>query len=341
MNLRRAVLVGIVLASAAAAAPAGAAEYKVVARGALGGEGRWDLLAVDEAARRLYVSRTTRVMVVDADTLKPVGEVADTLGVHGIAIAHDLGRGYTSNGRAGTSTIFDLKTLRRIGEVKTGQNPDMILYDRPTRRVFVFNARSADVTVIEAGSGKVKATIALGGAPELAVSDGKGLVFVNLEDTSEVVAIDARRLAVKARWPLAPCKEPTGLALDDEHRRLLATCANELMAVVDADTGRVVATAPIGKGPDGVVFDAERQLAFVSNDEGTVTIVREVSPEEFKVVQTVQTAPGAKTIALDPLKHRLYLVAAKFSVPPAATANAPAPRPQPLPDTVEVIALGR
>jgi DNA-binding beta-propeller fold protein YncE len=155
------------------------------------------------------------------------------------------------------------------------------------------------------------------------------------------VAIDAKKLAVKARWPLAPCEEPTGLALDGEHRRLLATCANKLMAVVDADTGRVVATAPIGEGPDGVVFDAERQLAFVSNDEGTVTIVREVSPEEFKVVQTVETAPGAKTIALDALKHRLYLVAAKFGVPPAAAANTPAPRPQPLPDTVEVIALGR
>jgi DNA-binding beta-propeller fold protein YncE len=339
MNLRRAGLVGIVLAASALSARA--AEYKIVARAALGGAGRWDLLAVDEAARRLYISRSTRVMVVDADTLKRVGEVPDTSGVHGIAIAHDLGRGFTSDGRTATSTIFDLKTLRRIGEVKTGQNPDMILYDPATRRVFVFNARSASATVFDAGSGKVEATIALGGQPELAVSDGKGLVFVNLEDTSEVVALDARRLAVKARWPLAPCQEPTGLALDDEHRRLLAACGNGLMVAADADTGRVVATAPIGKGPDGAVFDAERQLAFISNSDGTVTIIREVTPEEFKVVQTVKTASGAKTIALDPLKHRVYVVAAEFAPLPAAAAEAPAPRPQPLPDTVEVIVLGR
>jgi YVTN family beta-propeller protein len=339
MNLRRVALAGVILT--VAATPARAAEYKVVARGTLGGEGRWDLLAVDEAARRLYVSRATRVMVVDADTLKLVGEVPDTAGVHGIAIAHDLGRGYTSNGRAATSTIFDLKTLRRIGEVRTGQNPDMILYDRPTRRVFVFNGRSADVTVFDAGNGKVKATIALGGKPELAVSDGKGRVFVNLEDTSEIVALDARRLEVKARWPLAPCQEPTGLALDDEHRLLMASCGNGLLAVADAETGHIVATAPIGKDPDGAVFDTERQLAFTSNDEGTVTIVREVAPDTFKVVQTVKTAPGAKTIAFDPVKHRLYLVTAQFAPAAAATAGAPAPRPQPLPDTVEVIALGR
>ena len=339
MRLRRAVLVGIVLA--VAAPPARAGEYRIVARSTLGGDGRWDLLAVDQAARRLYVSRATRVMVVDADSLKVVGEVPDTPGVHGIAIAHDLGRGYTSNGGAATSSIFDLKTLRRIGEVQTGQNPDMILYDRPTRRVFVFNGRSADATVFDAGSGKVRATIALGGKPELAVSDGKGVVFVNLEDTGEAVAIDARGLKVKARWPLAPCQEPTGIALDAEHRRLFSACSNGLLAVSDADAGRVVATAPIGKDPDGAVFDEERQLAFTSSAEGTVTIVREVSPEEFQVVQTVKTAPGAKTIALDPLKHRVYLVTAQFGAPAAATAGAPAPRPQPLPETVEVIALGR
>ena len=339
MRLRRAVLAGMVLA--VSALPARAAEYKVVARGTLGGEGRWDLLAVDEAARRLYVSRTTRVMVVDADTLKVVGEVPETPGVHGIAIAPDLGRGYTSNGRAATSTIFDLKTRRRIGEVKTGQNPDMILYDRLTRRVFVFNGKSADVTVFDAGKGTVKATIPLGGKPELAVSDGKGTVFVNIEDTSEVVALDARGLKVQARWPLKPCEEPTGLALDDEHRRLFAACSNGLLAVVDADAGRVVATAPIGKDPDGAVFDAERQLAFTSNADGTVTIIREVTPETFEAVQTVTTGPGAKTIALDSLKHRVYLVTAQFGPTPAATAGAPSPRPQPLPDTVEVIALAR
>jgi DNA-binding beta-propeller fold protein YncE len=273
--------------------------------------------------------------------LKVVGEVPDTPGVHGIAIARELGRGYTSNGRAATATIFDLKTLRRIGEVKTGQNPDMILYDRLTRRVFVFNGKSADATVFDAGKGAVKATIALGGKPELAVSDGKGSVFVNIEDTSEVVALDARGLKIKSRWSLSPCEEPTGIALDDEHRRLFSACGNGLLAVSDADTGRVVATAPIGKDPDGAVFDAERQLAFTSNADGTVTIIREVTPETFEAVQTVTTGPGAKTIALDSLKHRVFLVTAQFAAPPAATAGAPAPRPQPLPETVEVIAVAR
>jgi len=325
-----------------AALPASAQDYRVLQRATLGGEGGWDLLTVDAAAHRLYVSRGTRVMVIDADTLTLAGEIPDTAGVHGIAIASDLGRGFTSNGRTSSSTIFDLTTLKPVGEVKTGENPDMILYEPRSHRVLAFNARSKDVTVIDAKAGTVAGTIALEGQPELAVHDDKGTVFVNLEDKSEVLALDAVALKVKGRWSLAPCEEPTGLAIDRAHRRLFAACANKMMAVMDADGGKVVATLPIGQGPDGAAFDADRQLAFSPNGrDGTVTVIREVTPDKFEVAQTVETARSARTLDLDPKSHKLYLVAAQFGPPPSPTAEQPRPRPPMVPGTFEVLVVGR
>jgi YVTN family beta-propeller protein len=340
MRLR--IEAGLVVAFLTAALPAVAQDYKVLQRATLGGEGGWDLLTVDPAAHRLYVGRGTRVMVIDADTLKLVGEIPDTAGIHGVAIASDLGRGFTSNGRTSNSTIFDLKTLKPVGEVKTGENPDMILYEPQSHRVLAFNARSNDVTVIDAKAGTVAGTIALAGKPELAVDDGKGTVFVNLEDKSEVVALDPTALKVKGRWSLAPCEEPTGLAIDRAHRRLFAACANKMMVVVDADSGKVVTTLPIGQGPDGAAFDADRQLAFSPNGrDGTVTVIREVAPDKFEVVQTVETAKSARTIDLDPRSHKLYLVAAQFGPPPSPTAEQPRPRPPMVPGTFEVLVVGR
>ncbi len=244
--MRHRLGVGLLVTTLAAGGTAGAyaQDYKVLQRATLGGEGGWDLLAVDAVGHRLYVARGTRVMVIDAETLKLVGEIPDTAGVHGVAVASDLGRGFTSNGRTSNSTIFDLKTLAKVGEVKTGENPDAILYEPKSHRVLAFNGRSKDVTVIDAKAGTVAGTVLLEGQPELAVDDGTGTVFVNLEDKSEVVALDPVALKVKARWPLAPCEEPTGLAIDRAHRRLFAACANKMMAVMNADSGKVVTTDP-------------------------------------------------------------------------------------------------
>ena len=318
---------GLLIAGVFVAGAAAAQEYKLAKTAKLGGEGAWDYLTVDAAARRVYVSRSTHVMVLDADTLAIVGDIPDTSGVHGIAIAADLGKGFTSNGRANTLTIFDTKTLKATGEVKTGTNPDAILYDALTQRVFAFNGRSGDVTVVDAKAGAVLATIPVGGKLEFGQSDGRGRVFVNVEDKNEIVALDAKEMKVAAHWPIAPCEEPTGLALDVAHRRLFAVCGNKQMVVVDADSGRVLKALPIGAGSDGAVFDPATQNAFSSNGEGTLTVVHESSPESFEVVQTVKTQRSARTITLDPKTHQLLLPAAEFGPPPSPTTEQPRPRP--------------
>jgi DNA-binding beta-propeller fold protein YncE len=334
---------GLMIAAVAVGAPAARAEdYKVLQKATLGGEGGWDYITVDPAAHRLYIARATRVMVVDADTLEPLGEIPDTAGVHGVAVVPNLGRGFTSNGRAGTATVFDLKTLAKVGEVKTGENPDAILYEPKSGRVLTFNGRSHDATVIDPRAGASAGTIALGGKPEAAVYDEKGTVFVNIEDTSEIAALDPVAMKVKARWPLSPCTEPSGLAIDRAHRRLFAACDNKMMAVVDADSGKVVATPAIGEGTDGAAFDADRQLAFSTNGrDGTLTVVREAAPDKFEIVQTLPTARSARTVALDPVTHRVYTVAAQFGPAPSPTAEQPRPRPPVLPGTFQVIVVGR
>jgi len=315
--------------------------YHVIKTYKLGGEGGWDYLTLDSSSRRLYISRATHVIVIDADSGKPVGDIPDTPGVHGIALAPELGRGFVSNGREGTVTIFDIETLKLITKVKVGDNPDAILYDPATKRVFTFNGKSHDSTALDAAKGTVLGTIKLEGKPEFAASDGKGEIFVNIEDKSQLDAIDPAKLEVKSRWPLAPCEEPSGLSIDREHRRLFAGCDNKMMAVVDADSGKVLATPAIGDGVDATAFDPGTGLAFASCGEGVLTVVREESPNKFSVAENVKTQEGARTLALDDKTHQVFVVTAKFGPPPPPTAEQPHPRHSILPDTFVVLVLGK
>jgi hypothetical protein len=307
----------------------------------LGGEGGWDYLTVDSAARRLYVSHGTHVMVVDIDAGKLAGDIPDTPGVHGIALAPKLNRGFISSGRANTATIFDLKTLQALGKVITGTNPDAIQYDPFSKRVLTFNGRSHDATVFDAATGEVAGTIALGGKPEFATTDGQGKVYVNIEDTGEVAEIDSQKLTVVKRTSIKPCEEPSGMGLDAAHHRVFSVCGNKIMTVLDAEAGKVIATVPIGGGTDGAGFDAGTGLAFSSNGEGTLTVVRESSPGKFEVAETVTTQRGARTMALDPKTHNIYLPTAEFGPAPAPTPDVPRPRPTPIKDSFTVLVVGK
>jgi DNA-binding beta-propeller fold protein YncE len=315
--------------------------YHVVTTYSVGGDGGWDYLTVDASARRFYISRGTHVMVLDADSGKSVGDIADTPGVHGIALAPDLGRGFVSNGREGTVSIFDMKTLATSSKVKTGDNPDAILYDPATKRVFTFNGRSHDSTAIDATNGNVLGTIKLDGKPEFAASDAKGMIYVNIEDKSELTQIDPAKLEVKATWPLAPCTEPSGLSIDRKNRRLFVGCDNKMMAVVDADSGKVLATPAIGEGVDATTFDPETGLAFASCGEGVLTVVKEDAPDKFTVAENVTTQQGARTLALDGKTHNIFTVTAKFGPPPAPTADNPHPRRSIQPDSFVVLVVGK
>jgi DNA-binding beta-propeller fold protein YncE len=316
------------------------ADYHVVRHIHIGGTGGWDYVTVDSGSRRLYVSHSDRVEVVDIDRGKVVGTIPKTEGVHGIAVAPELHRGFVSNGRTSTMTIFDLDKLTTITEVKTtGDNPDAILYDPYSKHVFTFNGRGKNATAFDS-DGKVLATIALAGRPEFAVSDNNGRVFVNIEDTSEIAVIDATKLAVERRNSISPCEEPSGIAIDRSRHRLFSVCANGKMVISDANDGQVVAAVAIGKGPDAAAFDEASQRAFSSNGaDGTVSIVHEVSSTEFNLERDVPTERGARTMALDPKTHHLFLLTAKFGPPPAPTAERPKPRPTILPDTFEIIEL--
>jgi DNA-binding beta-propeller fold protein YncE len=292
-----------------------AAGYHVTKTIAVGGDEGWDYVAVDSAARRVYVSHGSHVVVLDADTDKIVGDIPDTQGVHGIAIASEAGRGFTSNGRANTVTVFDLKTLKTQGTVKTGTNPDAIVFDPATNRVFTMNGRSQDTTAINVGDNTVVGTLALGGKPEFAVADGKGNIYVNIEDKSELVHFDSKTLKILNRWPMAPCQEPSGLAADWKSRRLFAGCDNKLMTVISADDGKVVATVPIGEGVDANAFDPETNLAFASTGDGNLTVAREDGPDKYTSVATVPTKKSARTMGLDLKTHRIFLPAADFEPP--------------------------
>jgi len=285
--------------------------YSLIKKIPIPGTGGWDYLIVDEAARRLYVSHGTQVEVLDIDARTVVGNVPKTPGVHGIALDLELGRGFVSNGQASTVTIFDLKTLKAIGEVPTGQKPDAIIFDPATSRVFAFNGGSNSATVIDAATGKVAGTVDLGGGPEFAAADGKGYVFNNLEDQSQVVKINSRELKVEQRWPTAPCSSPSSMAMDRANRRLFVGCRSKVMAVLDADSGKVITTVPIGDHVDATAFDNNANLIFNSNGEGTVTVVHQDSPDKYSVVETVKTLPRAKTMALDPKTHQLFLSTAE------------------------------
>ena len=342
MSTRCKRLYAVLSVSLAAVALAAAAPgYHVVKTYKLGGEGGWDYLTVDPDTHRLFISRSTHVIVIDTESGKQVGEIRDTPGVHGVALAPDLGKGFTSNGREGTVTVFDMNTLAPIGDkIKVGDNPDAILYDPATKRVFTFNGRSHDSSAIDAYSGKVLATIKLDGKPEFAASDAKGTVFVNIEDKSELTAIDANKLQVKSIWPVAPCQEPSGLAIDRKNRRLFSGCDNKMMAVVNADTGKVLATPAIGEGVDATAYDEDAGLAFAScGQDAVVTVVKQDSPDQYSVAENVKTEKGARTMALDTKTHNAYTVTAKFGPPPAATAENPHPWPTIVPGTFELLVL--
>jgi DNA-binding beta-propeller fold protein YncE len=299
------------LASAAAQAdaPADAGPLKVLKTFKVGGPGGWDYLTVDPMARRLYVSHATRVVVLDCDQGTPVGEIADAPGVHGIALVPDCNVGFTSNGREGTLNVFDLKSLKTLRKITAGRNPDSIIYDPASQRVFAFNGRSGDVTIVNpAALDAPTVTLPVGGKLETGVADGAGHVYVNVEDKSEIVAIDSKEAKVLAHWPLAPGEGPTGLALDREHRRLYSGCSNRMMVVLDADQGKVLGTVPVGSGVDGVAFDGQLGLAMSANGrDGTLTAVKEGPAGTFHAVQTLQTAVGARTITSDPKSHQVYL----------------------------------
>jgi DNA-binding beta-propeller fold protein YncE len=285
--------------------------YHIIKKIPIAGQGGWDYLIVDEAARRLYVSHGTQVEVVDVDSGTAVGKIPNTLGVHGIALAPELGRGFVSDGQTSTVTIFDLKSLQTIGQAPTGKKPDGIIYDSATSQVFAFNGGSNSATVISAADGKVAGTVDLGGGPEFAAADGKGYVFDNLEDESQIVEINSRKLAVEQRWPVAPCQSPSSMAMDIPNRRIFIGCRSKVMAVVDADSGKVITTAPIGDHVDATAFDADSRLIFNSNGEGTITVIHQDTPDKYSVVETVKTIPRAKTMALDRKTHQLFLSTAE------------------------------
>ena len=342
MYLKHTLLLVALLSTSAASAtdatPAQSATAQTT-RFALGGAGGWDYPSVDDGNHRLYLSRGDHVMVVDTSSGKAVGEVPNTSGVHGIALAPELHTGFVSDGKADTVTAFDLATLKPLGDIKvTGSNPDSILFDPATVQVITFNGRSGNATVIDVATRSVVGTIALDGKPEFARADGKGLVFVNIEDKGELSKIDAKTMKVLATWPLPGCEEPSGLAIDSAHRRLFSVCDNGTMVVTDADTGKHVADVPIGVGPDGVAFDPARGLVFSPNGrDGTLTVVHQEDPDHYHVLATLPTQKSARTIALDESTHRIYLPAAEFDELPANSP--PHTRPPMKPDSFVVLAV--
>ncbi|MDE2080964.1 MAG: YncE family protein [Burkholderiales bacterium] len=310
-------------ASAAPAAPAApAVRYALKASYPIAGDGWWDYLAYDAASNRLFIAHATHVQVVDPTTGRVTGEIGDTPGVHGVALADDLGKGYTSNGQENTVSVFDLKTLQVKTKLKTtGENPDFIAYDRGSHRVFTFNGRSSNATIIDATTDRVVGTIALDGKPEAAAVDGRGRIYVNIENKSELTAIDTASGRVVATWPLKGCDDPSALAIDAAAHRLFAGCHNRQMVVVDADNGAVVSTLPIGQGVDADAYDAAAHLAFSSQGDGTLTVVRAEGGDRYRVVQDAPTRRGARTMALNPVSHDVYLVTADFEEAPAGAAH--------------------
>jgi DNA-binding beta-propeller fold protein YncE len=304
----------------------------------VGGEGRWDYINLDAEAGRLFVPRSTRVMVLDLDGhLK--GEIPGTAGVHGVAFSRELDRGWTSNGQANTVTVFKLSSLEVLKVVATnGENPDAILYEPATKRVFTFNGRGKNATVIDAATSEVIGSIPMGGKPEFAACDGKGRVYVNDEDASAIHALDARAMKVVATWSIKPLDSPSGLAMDVKQNRLFSVGGNKLAAVVDAGTGKVLATLPIGAGTDGIAFDPGTGCAYASNGEGTITVIRQTGPATYEVAARIPTRPGARTIVVNPATHRLYLPTAEFTAPPKDAK--PGTRPTMVPGSFQVLEVG-
>lgn len=337
------VLPGTVPAQQSAAIP-GAAGYHFESEWKPAGDGGWDYLTLDAQAHRLYIARTDRVQIIDTERGKLVREIPGLDGGHGVALAPELNLGFATSGESGTVLMFNLTSLRPFkGLIAVGQKPDAIVYEPSTRHVFVFNAGSHDASVVDAATGAVVATVPLGGAPEFAVADGRGALFVNLEDKGEVLTIDVQKNTVTRRWPLAPGTAPTGLALDPIRHRLFAGCRNGQMIVLDAQSGRHLAALPIGQGVDACAFDPGTGLAFASCGDGTLTVVLEdpAKPGEFRVLETVQTQKGARTMALDPITHTLYLATADFEQAPAPAADEKPRRPAMVPGSFVLLRFSR
>jgi YVTN family beta-propeller protein len=329
-------LLAFLAVSAFAAPPT----YKVQTKIKVGGTGGWDYVQVDNVNHRLYVSHTSQTEVIDTATDKLIGNIPGTNGVHGIAIANDLGKGFTSDGRDNDVTVFDLKTLKVLSKIKTGQNPDAIIYEPVTHRVFTLNGRSKDSTAIDAKTGDViTASIPVGGKPEFAQVDGKGHVFVNIEDTNEIVTIDAKNALVSKRYSIAPCDGPSGLAIDPTKSLLYSVCGNKMMIVSDPATGKVIATPTTGPGTDGVAFDDG--FAFSANGgDGTITMVGQTAPGKFEPMGTITTMKGARTIGSDQKGHKLYLPVAEMA-PAVEGKDGKKGRPQPIPDSFMILVVGR
>ncbi|MGH9573805.1 MAG: YncE family protein [Candidatus Acidiferrales bacterium] len=322
------LLAGIVAGGVAIAQQAGGSGYKLAKKVTIGGEGGWDYLEVDQSTHRAFISRGSHVMVVDEDG-KVLGDIPDTAGVHGIALAPEFNRGFTSDGQGNQVTIFDMKTFKTIGTAPTERGPDGIVYDPASKRVFTMNGAGNSATAVDAESGKVAGSVPLGGRPEFAAADGKGHVFVNLEDKSSLVQLDSKNLKVLNTWPLAPCDSPSGLAIDAAHERLVVGCHNNMMAFVDGTSGKVVGNVPIPGGVDANRFDPGTEFAFAStgSGDGAITVAHEDSPDRFSLVDTIPTMAGARTMAIDYGDHTIYTVSAQFEAPaaePAAQSAAPA-----------------
>jgi YVTN family beta-propeller protein len=315
--------------------------YHVIRRMPVGGDGSWDYLRVDPDAHRIYVSRGTHMMVVDEVSGKVVGDIPDTKGVHGVALAFDLGKGYTSNGGSNSVSVVDLKTLKTLSEIKIeGGNPDSIIYDPVTKRVFTFNGKTNDSTAIDTASGKVVGTVALGGKPEEPGLDGKGNVFVNIEDKSSITEFDAKTLAIKGTWPLAPCEGPSALAVDTAHRRLFVAC-DKVMVVINADNGKVVASPPIGGDPDGNGYDPATGMLFAACREGLVSVIHQDSADKYSVVGNITTQFGTRTMTMDPKTGHVFTVTADFKPAAAPTADNPKPRPEMIAGSFVILEIGK
>lgn len=326
----------VIALSAIAAIPAAAQKsFKLADRVKLGGEGGWDYLTFDDHDNRIFITRGTHVIVVDAKTLKQTGDIPGLNGVHGVALAPKLGRGFITSGGDNMLVIFDLKTLQVADKVKVGDRPDGILYDAAAKRVYTFNAKSQDSTVVDASSGKVVGTVPLGGKPETAVTDGKGNVYVNIEDRGEIVRVDTAKLAVVEHYPMAGCEEPSALAFDAARRRLFAGCGSKVVAVVDPDAGKLVTTVEIGGGVDAGAFNPKTRQIFMSCGEGVLTVIQQDSPDKYSVLQNVPTERGARTMALDEESNTVYTVTAQFDPAPPP----PGQRRKIIPDTFELLVV--
>ncbi len=341
--MRNLILLSALIIALGGMATAQGSGYKIIDKVKLGGEGGWDYLNADPASGMLFISRGTHVQVMDMEKKTLVADIPNTNGVHGIALAHEFGKGYISDGRDTAVTVFDLKTFKPVKVVKIkGLNPDAIIYDDASKRVFTFNGRSSDATAIDAATDSVVGTVPLEGKPEFAQADGKGNIYVNIEDKSTLTGFDAKTLKVLKTWSIAPGEEASGLAIDREHHLLFSVASNKKMIISDYEAGKVVADVPIGEGPDAAGFDSETHFAFSSNGrDGTLTVVREDAPDKFTVIDNVQTQKSARTMSLDPKTHKIYLSAAEFGKPPEPTKEMPRPRPPIVPGSFTILILGR